>query len=196
MKWVKKMVFDWVSPVALNVVAAPAAVVRQPEAVLIAVLDGIRRVMLGIAVGNRDTVRAPDVAAAANHSTVKPALEIPLVKASTRITENRPGGLRGKSVLCVGGRMQLYPAYRDIVEDAGGRFLSFHGANDAALGELRVLLKDADLVVCPVDCVRHDAFFMTQNFCKRYQKPCVMLDKAKIATFCNGVRRLKQFVAA
>ena len=195
MKWIRKMVPDWVSPVALNMAAAPAAVARQPEVVLIAVLEGIRRAMLGVE-GSRDAATPADVTATANRSTVKPASRMLLVKASTRVTENRSGSLCGKSVLCVGGRMQLYPAYRDIVEDAGGRFLSFHGANDAALGELQVLLKDADLVVCPVDCVRHDAFFVTKNYCERYQKPCVMLDKAKIATFCNGVRRLKQFAAA
>ncbi len=189
MKWVKKMVFDLISPVALNTAAvtSPAAFAR-PEVLVVNILSGIKRFIL-------DTVDMSWATAPAESAVVKPLRPLPLVKASTAIAETKPDCLKGKCVLCVGGQLQMYPAYRQIVEDAGGQFLSFHGVADVAMTRLHTLLNNADLIICPIDCVRHDAFFMTKDYCERSGKPYVMLDKSRITTFYNGIRMLKKYVA-
>jgi len=117
--------------------------------------------------------------------------DIPLVKASTRIVAPDNVTFAGRTVLCVGGQKNLYPAYRQIVEDADGQFSSFHGSYNASMAKLSTLLEKSDLVICPIDCVRHEAFWLTKHYCKRFCKPCVMLDKSRVTTFYNGVRMLK-----
>jgi len=116
---------------------------------------------------------------------------IPLIKASTSLGVADNKCFAGRFVLCVGGQMQLYPAYRQIIEDAGGSFISFHGGAEASLLLLQKLLDDADMVICPIDCIRHEAFFITKNYCEYFCKPCVMLDKSRITTFYNGIQALK-----
>lgn len=197
MRFVKKMVSSLIPSAVLNpaaVITFPAAFIRPEKSAPVAlnVLKNLGRFIL-------DTT-AMHTAVAKSVSPVKHSMDaqlhaMPLVKASTAIVETNPGCLKGKCVLCVGGQLQMYPAYRQIVEDAGGRFLGFHGAADAAMAELHTLLVDADLIVCPLDCVRHEAFFVTKDYCKRARKPCVMLDKSRVTTFYNGVRMLKKYVA-
>ena len=183
----KKMIFNFVSPVAMNVATASSfAIVVRSEALVGTVLSNLRRLIID-SFHTRNAVARP--------SLVKQKASIPLIKASTKIPENNPGCLKGKAVLCVGGQLRLYPAYRQIVEDAGGQFLSFHGAADAALADLEALLNNADMVICPIDCIRNDAFFLTKHYCNCFGKPCVMLDRARITTFYNGIRKLNNVLS-
>ncbi|MDC8445434.1 MAG: DUF2325 domain-containing protein [Nitrosomonas sp.] len=198
MRFIKKIMSSLIAPTVLN----PAAVVTFPAAFIrsdlsgpgpLSVLKNLGRFILDT-IDTQTTVANP-VSPVKQRPVDGQLPAMPLVKASTAIMETNPGCLKGKCVLCVGGQLQMYPAYRQIVEDAGGRFLSFHGAADAAMAELHTLLADADLIVCPLDCVRHEAFFVTKDYCKRARKPCVMLDKSRITTFYNGIRMLRTFVA-
>jgi hypothetical protein len=198
MRFVKKMVSSLIPSATLNpasVITFPVAFIRSERSGpdILSALKNLGRFILD-AIDMQTTVANPV-------SPVKPRPvdaqlhAMPLVKASTTIAETNPGCLKGKCVLCVGGQLQMYPAYRQIVEDAGGRFLGFHGAADVAMAELHPLLADADLIVCSLDCVRHEAFFVTKDYCKRARKPCVILDKSRVTTFYNGVRMLKKCVA-
>ncbi len=118
-------------------------------------------------------------------------LDIPLIKASTRFVAPDNATFAGRTVLCVGGQKNLYPAYRQIVEDAMGKFSSFHGSYNASLTELHMLLQKSSFIICPIDCVRHEAFLLTKRHCNQFCKPCVMLDKSRVTTFYNGIRMLK-----
>jgi hypothetical protein len=196
MRFIKKMISSLIPTTTLN----PAAVITFPAFTRSersgpdtpSALKNLGRFILD--------ATAMQTAVAKSVSPVKHSMDaqlhvMPLVKASTAIAETNPGCLKGKRVLCVGGQLQMYPAYRQIVEDAGGRFLGFHGAADAAMTELHTLLTGADLIVCPLDCVRHEVFFATKDYCKRARKPCVMLDKSRVTTFYNGIRMLKKCIA-
>lgn len=175
------MVFDFVSPASNNaaVSISPIAVLTRFETLLDAALHSIHDF-----IGKANAITPV--------STKKSAASaIPLIKASTPVIEKSGAHFAGRSVLCVGGQRHLYTAYRQIVEDAGGHFLCFHGSADTPLTELHTLLKDADMVICPIDCIRHEAFFLTKRFCERFNKPCVLLDKSRVTTFYNGIRMLK-----
>lgn len=122
----------------------------------------------------------------------------PLVKTSVSIetystnntnqnnTPSRNYHLAGRSVLCVGGRIKLYPEYSQLIENSGGSFIAFHGAPDDCLDKLPQLLEKADMIICPIDCVNHDAFLIVKRYCKYSCKPCVLLDRSKIDTFSTG----------
>lgn len=181
MKLMKKMVFDFISPVKHNAAAliSPFSILARFESLLDTTLLGINDF-----IGKANTTTP----VSAKKSVADP---IPLIKASTPVFDKNDTHFAGRSVLCVGGQRHLYPAYRQIIEDAGGQFLSFHGSANAPLTDLHTLLKDTDMVICPIDCIRHEAFFATKHYCERFNKPCVLLDKSRITTFYNGIRMLK-----
>ncbi|SER15742.1 hypothetical protein SAMN05421690_101041 [Nitrosomonas sp. Nm51] len=181
------MVFDLVLPFPVNA-GTPTFITP----IRVAPLDAVFRFVRAL-IGHSDTVLPPSTiqSETADRSGIR-QFHVPLIKASTLITELHNASFSGRSVLCVGGRMHLYPAYRQIIEDAGGSFLYFHGGNDVPLASLNRLLVLTDLVICPIDCIRHEAFWVTKHYCERFRKPCVMLDKSRVTTFYNGVRMLKK----
>ncbi len=98
--------------------------------------------------------------------------------------------LAGRSVLCVGGRLKLYPEYHQLIKNSGGNLMTFHGNPNDPLDNLPQLLEKADMIICPVDCVNHQAFFIVKYYCKYSGKPCVLLDRSEANTFCRGMNML------
>ena len=99
-------------------------------------------------------------------------------------------GIGGRCVLCVGGRAALYPDYRRVVEASGGKLVIYRNMPQGPGHHLPVLLDHADMVVCPVDCVNHTAFFTVKRYCRRSGKPCVLLDRSSLSTFRKGIATL------
>lgn len=96
-----------------------------------------------------------------------------------------------KSVLCVGGQLKLYPQYGQLIEVLGGRFIAFHDiVNGTSLKELLQLLQKADMIICPIDCVNHEAFLIVKQYCESFGKLCVLLDRSTVATFHQGIHEL------
>lgn len=193
MKLLRKMVFDLIAPAPLGTIASsPRAVSDRFEPLNTRTLQRARRLVRyytqKILRPLQKFSEAESIQPVRTLSLERP---IPLIKASTSVIETAKTHFSGQSILCVGGQKKLYPAYRQIVEDAGGIFISFHGATDTPISYLRTLLKDADLIICPIDCICHEAFFVTQEYSKQSSKPCVILDKSRITTFYNGIRVLK-----
>ncbi|MBL0010498.1 MAG: DUF2325 domain-containing protein [Nitrosomonas sp.] len=93
-------------------------------------------------------------------------------------------------MLCVGGRIKLYQEYSQLIENSGGRFMAFHGDPDDRLDNLPKLLEDADMIICPVDCVNHEAFLTVKQYCKHSGKTCVLLDRSELDTFDFGIHML------
>lgn len=98
--------------------------------------------------------------------------------------------LRGRRLLCVGGRVNLQAKYRQLVEKAGGEFIYHDGGKEEALARLPELLGQADAVICPADSVGHPAYYQLKRYCKRARKPCVMLRGSSLASFADGLSRL------
>lgn len=96
----------------------------------------------------------------------------------------------GRRLLCVGGRTNLQPQYRGLVEKAGGQFMFHDGGREEALSRLPELLGQADAVICPADCVGHPAYYQLKRHCKLAGKPCVMLRGSGLASFADGLKRL------
>ncbi len=94
-----------------------------------------------------------------------------------------PAGLCGKRVLYVGGRANLVPHYRALVERAGGRFQHHDGGQECRRCALDQCLAGADLVFCPVDCVSHDA-------CQRVKRACKGATKTFVPLRCSGLSSL------
>ncbi|WP_028318088.1 DUF2325 domain-containing protein [Desulfobulbus elongatus] len=119
--------------------------------------------------------------------------EAPCCQCADQHTANCPGlSLCGKTVLYVGGLNNMIPHYRQLVEQFGGRFLHHDGGKEASRTLLPKMLTTADAVLCPIDCVSHDACNCVKKMCKRYQKPFVLMRSAGLSSLAKGLSEIVQ----
>lgn len=117
----------------------------------------------------------------------------PCTNCADKNTANCPGlDLCGKTVLYVGGLHKMVPHYRQLVEQSGGRFLHHDGGKEASRNLLPKLLTTADAVLCPIDCVSHDACNCVKKMCKRYQKPFVLMRSSGLSSLARGLNDIVQ----
>ena len=95
--------------------------------------------------------------------------------------------LGGRHILCVGGRSTLAEHYRSLVLRLNGSFARHDGGIEDSRQRLESMLATADAVVCPLDCVSHDACQRAKRFCKRHGKPCILLRGSSLSAFATAV---------
>ncbi len=113
--------------------------------------------------------------------------------AHNKIQPNRyssKNALVGQSILCVGGRAALYPEYSRLITSLGARLLIYRGSLENNMNHLYTHLENADMVICPIDCINHNDFFAVKFYCKFSGKPFTLLDRSNLATFNTGVKTL------
>jgi hypothetical protein len=103
-----------------------------------------------------------------------------------------PPELRNRSVLCVGGRTASVPAYRQVIEKTGGRFLHHDGGEEDNPNQLDNTLAAADLVICQTGCISHDAYWRVKDHCKRTGKRCVFVDTPSRSSLERALQGLQQ----
>lgn len=117
----------------------------------------------------------------------------PCEECNNQSTINCPGrNLCGQTVLYVGGLHKMIPHYKQLVETLGGRFLHHDGGKEESRNLLPKMLATADAVLCPIDCVSHDACLSVKKICKRYQKPFVMMRSASLSALAKGLTDIVQ----
>lgn len=137
--------------------------------------------------------QAREIATLENLLMLHIAKEASCAQCADQNTEKCPGeNLCGKTVLYVGGLNNMIPHYRQLVEQCGGRFLHHDGGKEASRSLLPKMLTNADAVLCPVDCVSHDACNCVKKMCKRYQKPFVMMRSAGLSSLAKGLSDIMQ----
>lgn len=100
--------------------------------------------------------------------------------------------LKGRNVLCVGGRIALLPQYRQLAERLGVRLAHHDGGKEEAMSRLPALLDSSDAVICPTDCVGHLAYYKLKQHCKQAGKPCVLVKSSGVASFAAALTRLAE----
>jgi len=98
--------------------------------------------------------------------------------------------LSGRCVLCVGGRTTLLPQYRELAERLGVRLIHHDGGLEEAMSRLPDLLAASDAVICPTDCVSHNAYYQLKRHCKTFGKPCMLTRSSGVAGFAAALSRL------
>jgi hypothetical protein len=102
------------------------------------------------------------------------------------VDRNPAVNVAGKCVLCVGGRSGAVDAYRQVIEQCGGRFLHHDGGLEESLHRIDGALAAADLVICQAGCISHNAYWRVKEQCKRTGKPCIYMKTAGV----SGLSRL------
>lgn len=100
--------------------------------------------------------------------------------------------LCGKRILYVGGRMHLVQHYRALVERHGGEFLHHDGGVEETNHALPRLLCNVDAVLCPVDCVSHNACQAVKSVCRRCQRNVQFLRSSGLSSLVRGLAELGQ----
>lgn len=98
--------------------------------------------------------------------------------------------LAGRRILCVGGRGDLAPRYRDLVARCNGELIRHDGGLEDSQQRLEAVLASADAVICPADAVSHNAYARTKRFCKRMAKPCVLVPRSSVGAFAQALSTL------
>lgn len=121
-------------------------------------------------------------------STLERLLEPPDMGTHTLEFASSTGpDLVGRCVLYVGGRQNQCAHFRALVERCNGRFIHHDGGREDARAQLWDVVQQADAVLCPLDCVSHDAMHRVKRFCERTTKPLVLLPRASLAAFNRGL---------
>jgi len=130
-----------------------------------------------------------------------------------RYIHRRSPGLARAIVRC-GEALSLHPALRDrpdelnafcrltwhwrmladlrrgIIEGCNGELIRHDGGLEDSRKRHGPLLASADAVICPADCVSHDAYRRTKRFRKRFNKPCVLIERSGIGAFAAALSLL------
>ena len=106
-----------------------------------------------------------------------------------RCAEKQPLS-RARCILCVGGRTSLLSHYRALAERLGIRLIHHDGGQEDAVSRLPELINSADAVLCPTDCVGHNAYFSLKQHCRKTAKPCLLFKGAGVTSFAFALSRL------
>ncbi len=90
-------------------------------------------------------------------------------------------------VLYVGGRNRQRAHFRTLVERQNGHFIHHDGGLEESGHRLAELLPKADVVLCPLDCISHDAVQRVVRHCKQHGKALKLLPKSSLAAFSRGL---------
>ena len=79
--------------------------------------------------------------------------------------------------------------YRELIETSGGIF-EYHDGDLKKKGarKLEPRLKQADMVLCPVNCNSHAACTMVKNLAKKHNKPFRMLSNSSLSALSQAIR--------
>jgi len=98
--------------------------------------------------------------------------------------------LCNRCVLYVGGRAGQHSHFRTLVEQSNGRFIHHDGGREDSRHQLGSMLPQADAVICPLDCVSHDAVRRVKRFCNRYDKTLILLPRGSLSAFTQGLSKV------
>ena len=107
------------------------------------------------------------------------------------VAEEGAPQLEGRCILYVGGRCQLLPHLRARAASWKACLLHHDGGQEESLQSLGGLVDRADVVLCPIDCVSHQACLKVKGLCRRRAKPFVPLRSSSATCFTRAIRALQ-----
>ena len=107
------------------------------------------------------------------------------------VTQAKKSDLSGQHILYVGGRTRQMAKFRKIIKEKGGTFVHHDGGLHDGFPRLKKMVACADAVMCPVDCLGHNACNQIKKFCKQAGKPLVFLRTSGLSAFNEGVESMQ-----
>ncbi|ASJ71294.1 DUF2325 domain-containing protein [Granulosicoccus antarcticus] len=103
---------------------------------------------------------------------------------------NTAGDLKlcGQCVLYLGGKAQQRRHFQALVESCDGRFLHHDGGRETCPHRISELVSQADVVMCPTNCISHSAMQKARTLCARQDKPIVFMQRSSMSAFTRSLR--------
>lgn len=98
--------------------------------------------------------------------------------------------LCGQCVLYLGGKAQQRRHFQALVESCDGRFLHHDGGRETCPHRISELVSQADVVMCPTDCISHGAMEKARSLCAKQDKPIVFMQRASLSSFTRGLQEV------
>lgn len=95
--------------------------------------------------------------------------------------------LCGKSILYVGGFSRHKDRFKQLIESINGQFLYHDGGMQQSNQLLNMMVKKADAVFCPIDCISHGAVGRIKSLTKTECKDCIFLRSPSLTSFKKEV---------
>jgi len=109
----------------------------------------------------------------------------------TAVPEAKPG-LRGRSILYVGGRDCQVAHLRQIAENFGAELIHHDGGLREAVSRIDTVLPSVECVFCPIDCISHDACLRVKTGCKKSGTSFVPLRNGSKSSFERAMREMHE----
>tara|TARA_B110000211_G_scaffold233394_1_gene299495 strand:+ start:537 stop:1691 length:1155 start_codon:yes stop_codon:yes gene_type:complete len=113
-------------------------------------------------------------------------LEINTTNSDTKVIPFN-SDLCGKSILYVGGFSRHKDRFKQLIESINGQFLYHDGGLQQSTQLLNMMVKKADAVFCPIDCISHGAVGRIKSLTKTECKDCIFLRSPSITSFKKEV---------
>lgn len=122
--------------------------------------------------------------------------------ASLKKSRRRPGrqapqmeyiptqGLCGKAVLYLGGRADNMARIKQAAEALNVTFLHHDGGMEQSAQLIGDLVERCDAVVCPINCINHQACIKAKRICKRLKKPFMPIMTTGQSSFTKALGTL------
>jgi len=75
-----------------------------------------------------------------------------------------------------------------LVKQHNDELIHHDGGMEERGGRLASVVSAADAIVCPLDCVSHDAVRRVRRLCQRYAKQCIWLRSSGLSSFARALR--------
>ena len=98
--------------------------------------------------------------------------------------------LKGKCILYVGGREKQCGHFKQIIKEKNGRLIHHNGKNDG-IHTLKSTLLQADTIMCPLDCISHEAMGIIKQYCKKSEKKLVLMSRSSLSAFERGLSHIE-----
>ncbi len=98
--------------------------------------------------------------------------------------------LRGKRVALIGGLTKASGHYEQTISDLGGQCMRYEGSTSQGHKKLARIIRQADVVFCPVDCVSHGTASAAKKLCRSLDKPCHFLRSSGISHVREKLREV------
>jgi hypothetical protein len=113
-------------------------------------------------------------------------LEINTTNSGTKVIPFN-SDLCGKSILYVGGFSRHKDRFKQLIESINGQFLYHDGGMQQSNHLLNMMVKKADAVFCPIDCISHGAVGRIKSLTKTECKDCIFLRSPSLTSFKKEV---------
>lgn len=97
--------------------------------------------------------------------------------------------LCGRCVLYIGGKAHQRRHFQALVESCDGRFLHHDGGQENCQHRISDMVAQADVVMCPIDCISHGAMNKARALCAKQQKPIIFMQRASLSSFAKNLEK-------